>query len=167
MTIEYWEGSLSKEEEEIIRQTNPELYVHFFPRKPGMSNSAIGDLFGDITIWLNTPEVQAFVNAISLFTAFYGIYKKITNYAKKKTVIKADSEIQMILQNQNIIIQSDNIKILRPESSDRMTEKNYLLLALSVVANKDLPNDREVVISYDGEFHIETIDQYASRKMKV
>ena len=111
--------------------------------------------------------MQAFVNAISLFTAFYGIYKKITNYAKKKTVIKADSEIQMILQNQNIIIQSDNIKILRPESTERITEKDYLLLALTVVAKKDLPNDREIVISYDGEFHIETIDQYASRKMKV
>ena len=167
MTIEYWEGSLSKEEEKVIRHTNSELYVHFFPRKPGMSYAAIGDLVGDITIWLTSSEVQAFVNAAAIFSAFYGVYKKISNFAKKKKVIKADSEIQMILQNQNIIIQSDNIKILRPESSDRMTEKNYLLLALSVVANKDLPNDREVVISYDGEFHIETIDQYASRKMKL
>lgn len=166
MTIDYIEGCLTKEEEVEIQEVSSDLYVHFSPRKPGISNAALDELFGHVVIWLTSSEVQAFVNAVALSTAFYGIVKKIVEYGKKKAVVKLDSEMNMIVQKQNVIIQTNNIKILRPESTEELTEDDYLRLALSVVAKEDLPDNVEIIISYDGKFHVETIDQYARRKMK-
>lgn len=167
MTIDYLEGCLTKEEEVEIQEISSELYVHFSSRKPGMSNAALGELFGHVVIWLTSSEVQALVNAVTLFTAFYSVVKKIVEFGKKKAVVKLDFEMNMIVQKQNVIIQANNIKILRPENTEELTEDDYLRLALSVVANEDLPDNVEIIISYNGEFHVETIDQYARRKMKM
>lgn len=167
MTIDYLEGCLTEEEKQEIQSVSSDIYIHFLVEKPGMSYAALDDLYGHIVIWLTSREVQAFINAVELLSIFCKIVKKIREYSNNKSIVRIDSEMKIIVHKKNTIIQVDNIMILKPENLNNLSSENeYLHLALSAIANGKLPKNKDIVISYDGEPHFETIEQYAERKNK-
>ena len=164
MIIECLNGVLTYEEQLYVLKESNILDIKFENREAKIINAALDELVGQIVIWLSSKEASAIVNTIGLTKAFLGVVKRIKEKTSEKTITKYDTKLAL-QQCINVIIQVDNIKILQPES--KISTNKYLVDVLTFISDNHIPRKGEIIISYDTRIRIETIDQYARRKMKM
>lgn len=161
MIIEYLENSFSESEQKQIKDTFAKSNIEFCRKKPKIRQAAFDELFGQVVIFLSSNEVTAIVNGTALIGVIIGVIKYISNLAKKKRYTLLTNNSQS-LYPMNVIIQVENVKILKPEKLN----DEYLSVALSIACSDDIPKDCEIIISYDEKLRVETINQYVLRNLK-
>ena len=166
MIIQYLEGSFSEEDLSIIKESNPDIEIDFASKKPCITNAALDVLVGEVIIFFNSTEVTAIIHSLELAGLVFTTIKTIIKCAKKKQVTILSTSAQNV-KHMNVIIQVDNVKILEPDNPESISLNDYLSLALVAVTSPSMPKDRDIIISYDNDIYVETIDQYARRKMKL
>lgn len=164
MIIECINGSLTKEEQLEIQNYSSEFEIEFDNREHVIINAALDELVGQVVVWLSSKEVTAIVNSIEIANAFFKIVNNIKKFTSERRITKLDTKLA-IQQSINVIIQIDNILIIQPEPD--ISVNQYLIDALTFVDKNSIPKKVEIIISYDNRLRIETIDQYARRKMKM
>lgn len=164
MIIECINGSLTKEEQLEIQNHASKFEIEFDNREHVIINAALDELVGQVVVWLSSKEVTAIVNSIEIANAFFKIVNNIKKFTSERRITKLDTKLA-IQQSINVIIQIDNILIIQPEPDIPVNQ--YLIDALTFVDKNSIPKKVEIIISYDNRLRIETIDQYARRKMKM
>ncbi len=164
MIISYYDFWLNEEDEKEIESVCDGVVVEYKRKKAGVMNAALDELFPDILLSFNSPEVQAVSTAIDLAVFIVGIISKIRSVVKQKKVSKVTPKT-CEKKEANILVEVDNVKILLPEDSTIFSLEEYIALALNLATTKDIPPEEELIISFENNtLRAESISIYAERK---
>lgn len=161
--VEYLDGLLTEEEIVDILQLcdNEHIDVEFHKKDTVYLNSAFDELISTFTLYISSEMLA--IASTTVISIVYAIVNKMAERTKGKRVKKITAN-SIEEKKPNLIIRTNNTKILLPEDISNCNLEKYLTLALKSAIEHRQTTDTEIIVSGDDKaMHIETMEKFSHR----